>query len=151
MNYKHTQTGILIIILLLITILITGGSLIPTWNMSAPGLGWVRWTLVGTMALLLLALVTFYSLTVTVDAAEITLKFGIGIVSKKIPISGIASCEAVKNKWIYGYGIRYIGDGVWMYNIQGNDAVELTLKEGKKFRIGTDEPAELLRVIREQL
>jgi hypothetical protein len=34
-----------------------------------------------------------------------------------------------------------------MYNVWGLDAVELELQSGKKFRIGTDEPAELLAIL----
>jgi len=40
--------------------------------------------------------------------------------------------------------------GGWMYNVWGLDAVELNLTSGKVFRIGTDEPAELLAAV-EQL
>jgi hypothetical protein len=43
-------------------------------------------------------------------------------------------------------GIRKIPGG-WLYNISGADAVELTLKGGKRCRIGTDVPEELERAI----
>ena len=35
-----------------------------------------------------------------------------------------------------------------MWNISGLDAVELTYTNGKKFRIGTDQPQALLGVLR---
>jgi hypothetical protein len=34
-----------------------------------------------------------------------------------------------------------------MYNNAGRDAIELSLRSGKVFRIGTDQPAELLEAV----
>jgi len=39
----------------------------------------------------------------------------------------------------------------WLYNVSGLDAVEVTTKSGKKYRIGTDVPAELEQAIRSVL
>ena len=38
-------------------------------------------------------------------------------------------------------------DGAWVYGVSGLDAVELQMKEGRRFRIGTDEPDRLLGAI----
>jgi len=38
-----------------------------------------------------------------------------------------------------------------MYNVAGLEAVELVLASGKKFRIGTDQPAELANAINVRL
>ena len=54
--------------------------------------------------------------------------------------------RAVRNKWIYGWGIRRLPGG-WMYNVWGLDAIELDLVSGKRFRIGTDDPDGLLAAI----
>jgi hypothetical protein len=35
----------------------------------------------------------------------------------------------------------------WVWNVSGLDAVELTLRSGRRFRIGTDEPEELAKAI----
>ena len=42
-----------------------------------------------------------------------------------------------------------LGPWGWMYNVSGLDAVEIELKGGGRFRIGTDEPDELVRAIRQ--
>ena len=55
----------------------------------------------------------------------------------------VRGVRQVRNKWWYGWGIRKIPKG-WMYNVWGLDAVELEMESGKVFRIGTDEPDQLL-------
>jgi len=43
----------------------------------------------------------------------------------------------------------YSLDSTWLvWNISGLDAVELTYCDGKKFRIGTDEPEALLEALK---
>jgi len=54
----------------------------------------------------------------------------------------------VKNPWYYGWGIRFTPHG-WLYNVSGLHAVEIELKNGKKYRIGTDVPENLEKAIRE--
>ena len=44
-------------------------------------------------------------------------------------------------------GIKWTPHG-WMWNISGLDAIELTYHDGKKFRIGTDEPEALLEALK---
>jgi hypothetical protein len=48
--------------------------------------------------------------------------------------------------WYYGWGVR-MGSGGWMFNVSGLDAVEIEMESGGRFRIGTDEPEELVRAI----
>ena len=52
----------------------------------------------------------------------------------------------MRNLWYYGWGIRYTPHG-WLFNVSGLDAVELELKNGRTWRVGTDEPVELLAAI----
>jgi hypothetical protein len=49
----------------------------------------------------------------------------------------------VKNAWWYGFGIRVIPGGGRLWNVSGLHAVELLLKDGRRLRIGTDQPAAL--------
>ena len=35
----------------------------------------------------------------------------------------------------------------WMFNVSGLDAVELELVNGKRFRIGTEDPSEVVEAI----
>ena len=43
---------------------------------------------------------------------------------------------------LLGFGIRKVPGG-WMWNVSGLDSVQLTFADGKRFRIGTDEPGAL--------
>ncbi|GAI51787.1 unnamed protein product [marine sediment metagenome] len=69
---------------------------------------------------------------------------------KRFKLNEIESCQVVKNHWYYGWGIRLTPHGV-LYNVSGFDAVEIKLRTGKKFRIGTDVPQELEEAIRQAI
>lgn len=92
-------------------------------------------------------LYTFKSLNVTVTDTEILLKFGNWLEAKKISLSSVSECKETRMQPVAGWGIHWLGDG-WLYNIYGLDAVELSLKEGGKVFIGTDEPDRLCDAIR---
>ncbi len=105
------------------------------------------------ISVVILILASFTTLTVTVDHQYLRLKFGYGIFSKKFPIKDITSAKAAKNKWYYGWGIKYVfWKPMWVFNVSGLDAVEIKLTNNKIYRIGTDEPkkleSELNRVIK---
>ncbi len=88
----------------------------------------------------------FHSLTVRVSRDYIILRFGIGLIPKRFAVSDIQSTAIVQNRWYYGWGIKWTPHG-WLYNIAGFDAVEIQLRNGRKYRVGTDEPVELLSAI----
>ena len=98
------------------------------------------------VVILLIIDTLFRSLTVTVSNERIQLSFGLGIIQKQFQTTEIESARTVRNRWWYGLGIRKIKGG-WMYGISGLDAVELIMNDGRRFRIGTDEPNELLKAI----
>ena len=85
-------------------------------------------------------------LTVVVDARTVTASFGWGWPRRTIDRAEIESAARVRNSWWHGWGIRKVSRG-WMYNNAGRDAIELSLRSGRVFRIGTDQPAELLAAI----
>ena len=107
--------------------------------------GWYpwMWSFLGG-GVLLLAL--FWGLRVEVTDDAVRLAFGAGIVRRSIPRARIAAARQVQNKWYWGFGIRLTPHG-WMWNISGTDAVELEYTNGKRFRIGTDEPERLLAAL----
>ena len=100
------------------------------------------------MVLILSILASFVSLRVIVDGTYLRIKFGYGIYQKKFSLNNIVSAKTVKNHWYYGWGIRvWFWPKMWIYNVSGFDAVEIKLKNGKTYRIGTDEPKKLEEVI----
>ncbi|HSD67043.1 MAG TPA: hypothetical protein VLF95_10095 [Vicinamibacteria bacterium] len=98
--------------------------------------------------LLIAALLVFVfgTLTVEVDEEAIRLRFGIGLVRRRIPLRNVQGWREVRNPWYSGWGIR-LGPGGVLWNVSGLDAVQLALGDGKHFRIGTDEPAALASAI----
>jgi hypothetical protein len=94
----------------------------------------------------MIILALFHALTVRVSANWIEMSFGIGLIRKRIAIMDIESSSDVTNRWYYGRGIRKIQSG-WMFNVSGFDAVEIRCGNGRRFRIGTDEPRKLLKAI----
>jgi len=143
--YSHTQTGWMTIIALVGALLIIGAAG-REMGPESPGRGFMT----ATMALMALMIPLFGWLTVMVDGEAVTAKFGIGLIRKKIRIGDIRDATRVRNKWYYGWGLR-MGPGGWMYNVSGLDAVDIELKDGSRFRIGTDEPEELVRAIKQRI
>lgn len=77
-----------------------------------------------------------------------TCRFGpLGWIHERFQLADIASARAVRNSPLYGWGMRYIRHGR-LWNVWGLDAVELQLRNGTRFRIGTDEPQALLAALR---
>ena len=99
---------------------------------------------------LLFSLVAFRSLTVTADDEQIELWFGPGWIRRKFALADIESCRPVRNSILLGWGIRWF-PGCWTFNVSGLQAVELKMKDGKRFRIGTDEPILLCEAITSRL
>ncbi len=102
------------------------------------------------MALIAFALGAFSSLTVTVDDACLELRFGPGWIRKTFKLADIKSCRTVRNSPLLGWGIRWFPGGL-LYNVSGLDAVELEMKNLKRYRIGTDEPQQLTSAIENKL
>ena len=95
-------------------------------------------------------LVLFASLTVVIKEDLIEIRFGPGIIRKRFRFADIQECKSVRNSWLVGWGIRWF-PGCWVFNVSGLDAVELLMKNGKRYRIGTDEPEALREVIQHKL
>jgi len=77
-------------------------------------------------------------------------RFGPGPIRKRVKLNEIESCKVVKNHWYYGWGIRLTPHGI-LYNVSGFYAVEIKLRTGRLYRIGTDTPQELEVAIRRAL
>ena len=87
--------------------------------------------------ILTLIYILFYGLTTQLTEGVLSVSFGIGIIKKKISLDRVAGVKETRNNNIYGWGLRFIPNGI-MYNISGNEAVELKFKDSSRvFRIGT--------------
>jgi hypothetical protein len=135
-RYEHTQIGHVIIWSLLAIILIAGGGLI---SHHAPP--------VVVSIILLLCLVLFYKLRITIEDGTLCASFGLGLIRKRVRLAEIVECEPIRIRWWYGWGIHLTPRG-WLYNVSGFDAVAITLRDGGKFALGTNDPSGLTTALR---
>ncbi len=139
MEYNHTQFG---------TVIVTG-LLVPTMLiLFLPFiLGVFHPVLFLAILILAISLPIFYSLTVKITGGVLACYFGVGLIRKQILLSDIKEYRAVRNPWFVGWGIRWMPGQYWLWNVSGFQAVELTLNNGKRFRLGSDEPEALVNAI----
>jgi hypothetical protein len=136
-RYEHTQIGHVIIWSLLAIVLIASGSAVLS-HREIPLVIWI---------ILLVPLVLFYKLRITIHGETLCASFGIGVIRKRVVFAQIVGCEPIRIRWWYGWGIHLTPCG-WLYNVSGFDAVVITLRDGKKFAFGTNDPDELTAGIR---
>ncbi len=137
MNYRHTQIGyitiaslVAVICLIIAQILFFGSAPLP----------------IAVLIVLVACLLIFSCLTIEIKDAFLTWKFGFGLIHKKVPVSEIIRVNRIKNNILHGWGI-HLTPGGWLYNVSGIQAVEFELRDGKKFRLGTDEPDKLMQAV----
>jgi len=104
------------------------------------------WAMAALYATLGLAFLLFYRLRVTVNAQAVRVVFGIGLISKEVPLAEVVRAEAVRTRVWWGYGIHWTPSG-WLYNVAGRYAVRLEVQAGRAVMIGTDEPEALKAAI----
>jgi hypothetical protein len=88
----------------------------------------------------------FSSLTIEASDQDLSWFFGPGVWRKSVERADIVSVAPVRNPWWYGWGVHLTPRG-WLYNVAGLDAVEISLSDGRTFRLGTDEPQALARAL----
>jgi len=146
-GYQHTQAGT-------VTRAILGGLMLFLLSLSAAALAAgktqqaiaVVWPVGILLVILLLLLLLFHSLTIRVTGDVVHLSFGIGLVHRVFPIREIESAEATRTRWYNGWGIKKIRGG-WLFNISGFGAVELKMRNGRRYLLGSDEPEKLREAI----
>jgi hypothetical protein len=144
MHYQHTQVGPPMIAALVTMVVAAFVTMVAAPSPAG--------TLTAAIVLLgALVMATFVSLTVEIQGGTLSCHFGPGFIKKRIPLADIESATAVKNPWFVGWGIRWYPGRCWVWNVSGLQAVELTMKNGRRFRIGTDEPDALVQAIRSNM
>ena len=138
-RYQHTQIGHVIIWSLLAIVLIATGAVIGSSSRHEPT--------VVVLIILLACLVLFYKLRITIKNETLRASFGPGIIRKRVRLTEIVGCEPIRIRWWYGWGIHLTPYG-WLYNVSGFTAVAVTLRDGGKLALGTDDPHGLTTAIR---
>jgi len=96
--------------------------------------------------LLLILSYLFYSLTVTGTADTLEIRFGVGLIRKKFKLGEVMTAQPHRTAWWDGWGIHYTTQGL-LFNVSGFDAVKLTMTNGRRYIIGTNDPGALLLFI----
>ncbi|NLD57263.1 MAG: hypothetical protein GX651_03915 [Methanomicrobiales archaeon] len=143
-HYRHTQFGRVQIWASIAAILIIALSMVfigPYWISIASVF------ILGDVATIIL----FGSLTVMVSREELLIRFGaFGIVNRAVPLATISGIRVIETPGYYGWGALWTPEGR-LYNISGTTGVEVTLCDGTKFRVGTDEPEALAESLHARL
>lgn len=120
----------------------------------------VLWWLDGTTAwplMLLLALVMagvvscFARFRIELDAHTLRWHFGLlGWPSWQVAMAEIVGVEPARASWLEGAGSRRTRDGM-LYRAIADTTVRLTLRDGRRIRLGTNEPQRLIAFIEPRL
>ena len=142
MRYQHTQIGYLII-----CVLFAATFFVAITAIFAPSDRGVLLIDATIEFILLIGVIVFSKLTIKINEETLQACFGIGPICKKVPLTEIVACDPIRIRWWYGWGIHLTPYG-WLYNVSGLDAVVITLRTGRKFALGTDDPQGLVSAIR---
>jgi hypothetical protein len=137
-TYQHTQPATIILLIvpaIALVQLVIGVTVNPKCLVAA--------------AVLMAAAWLFRSLTVEITDEELHWRFGARWLGKRFRLSDIVSAEVVRTSVMNGWGIHHSRFG-WLYNVSGFDAVAITLRNGKRFCLGTDEPQVLAARLNER-
>jgi len=135
-TYRHTQFGWFTLGTTLLLFPVAAAAL---WSSDPVTL------VFASIAIVLLALL-FGWLTVDIDNRRLLIKMGIGLIRRAIPLKNVRAFAPVTNRWYYGWGVRLTPYGM-LYNVSGLRAVEVLFENGRRVRIGTDEPDALVRAL----
>jgi hypothetical protein len=137
--YQHTQKDLLIpgaMAAMFFILVLIGALVLKPFLITAPLLLVVGWL--------------FHSLTIEIDGENLRWQFGPGLFHKSVSLAAITSVQVVRTSFFDGWGIHW-GRFGWLYNVAGFDAVVVTLRGGKTFALGTDEPFALAAAIAQSL
>ncbi|XQF92307.1 hypothetical protein ACOBV9_13465 [Pseudoalteromonas espejiana] len=135
--YQHKQYAVFIFFVLAWI----GGFVALAWNLIGADV-----PLMVFAGVLVLVGFLFHGLTVKVTDETISWAFGPGVAGQKLILSDIIEAKAVQNSYRHGIGIRITHDG-WVYSVSGFSAVQLTLKDGSVYRVGTNDQQGVLSAL----
>ena len=141
--YRKTQYGILAILIVLISILITFGFYYQAGPNPLPLTPFIV-----IMSVFIVTILLFYKLEISIDNEKITAVFGIGLVKKNFLINEIDSIESYKIPWYVGIGIRITQRGT-LWNVSTGRAVLINNKaKTKTFLVGSAEVDKIIRILK---
>ncbi|MDM4767153.1 hypothetical protein [Pelomonas sp. SE-A7] len=98
-------------------------------------------------ALLLVPLLLVGRLVTEVRGNSLCWRFGwLGWPRWRLDLDDIVAAEPARSGWLEGWGIRFTSQGM-LYNSHGFEAVSLTLRSGRRLRLGSQEPQRLIQAL----
>jgi len=147
-KYKETQTlywfivffSVLTILIMLSTFFEWGNNPIPSW--SAGGL---------LAGLLFFPIVIFFNMTISIDTKMASVKFGIGLIKRQIPVNDLdlSTAEIVHLPWYAGIGYRISLNGTFFNTKPGPALLIKTKNRNTEFFVGTKHGKEIIAIIEE--
>lgn len=134
--YRHKQMGITILAALGLG---TALCLLFGIAFNAPH---ARLTLFLLAAVLGICAILFSSLMIELSESSLSWQFGPGLLRKQVATAEITNAVVTQTRLIHGWGVHLTRNG-WLYNVSGFGAVQVTLKSGKTFLLGSDKPEQL--------
>jgi len=144
--YEHRQRSPRVLALFSVTGL---GALTALWTFSGQLAAGPRLTLAASALVMFVAAIVFSSLTIRVGEDRLAWHFGRGVAAKSIPLAAIARAEPTTTGLLEGWGMHLTTRG-WLYNVAGRQAVLITLRDGRRFLLGSDETEALTQAIRQR-
>jgi len=115
---------------------------------------WVYLLLVGVLIVLLGVVVLFCRLETTVSGDHVNVRFGwLPVFQRRIRLWDIEHAEVCSYRPIRdfgGWGWRYGRAEVQAFTVKGNSGVCLTMRDGKRYRIGSERSEDLLLALHER-
>lgn len=139
--YQHEQRGLVILAASGLGVAL---SLVLATTVEASA---ARLTLLFVAAILAVCAFLFSSLTIELSESSLSWRFGPGLLRKEVASAEISNAVVTKTRVIHGWGVHLTRNG-WLYNVSGFGAVRVTLRSGKTFLLGSDEPEQLYSALK---
>lgn len=144
MQYHHTQTAPLYLLVLALSVVFFG----VAWSLPELVLQVVL-SIAG--ALMFLIAISFRELTVSDEGSELLICFGpLPVFRRRLKFAEIEKVEQAKSTILDGWGIHMSPSGGWVWNLWGYDCVDVWYRGGRKIRIGTDDMVGLAQLLDEK-
>jgi hypothetical protein len=141
--YRHRQFGWLIAAAMAVA-LVLATALVR--SLGAPTIAAAGWAIPALYALIVAGFALTGWLVVRVDADAVRVRFGVGLVRRRIDVADIVGCERVRTRLRWGWGLHWTPSG-WLYNVSGRDAVRIELRGERAVMVGSDDAGGLLDAI----
>jgi hypothetical protein len=142
--YDHTQHGSLVLVIIPIAVIVVAVAGVRLSGASVTPYVWA--SLLLAVGVVTASMLVFSRLRIQVRDGMIRWSFGWGFPGFSLPLDDVQTAAPIMNSWIFGLGIHLVPGGT-LYNVWGRHAVEITRMNGRRIRLGTDEPEVLATAI----